>query len=157
VEPIPAPAQAAPLLGVAVLLVPPEHADVDWHVADQRDRKHARVADPGKERECCVAAAQAACGDEARGDRAGLQERVDAGEATVDQLLGMDLLAVTQLPQRWVDDAPGGQLAAGQEPGEQHRGKRAGVHTVTGPLSRSDHHRFAHVGRLAEAVEKEPR
>jgi hypothetical protein len=52
VESVPTSAQSASFLGVSVVLVPAQDANVDREHPDQRNRQHRRVAAVSSEREC---------------------------------------------------------------------------------------------------------
>jgi hypothetical protein len=130
VQPIPLSAQAAPLVRVAALVVPAKDAQVVRHISDQSDRQHDGEARACCERLCGGASVEPGCSNKARRDGRRHEKRVHAREAPVHQLLGADLRVVIELPERRVHDAPGRQLAAGEETGEHDGDEGARIHRL---------------------------
>jgi hypothetical protein len=87
------------------------------------------------------------------------KERVDAAETLADELLGTDLCSVLELPKDRVDDPPGGQLAAGEDPGEHDCAKMSGRPSVERFIlcaSGSERERLLGVCGAAGTVDQKP-
>ncbi len=111
-----------------MLFIPAEDAQVDWHVGDESDRQHGGETCTGNESEGHRVAREPSGGDEGSGHSRGHQDRIDDGEAAVDELLGPYLSGMIEPPQDRVHDGSGGELAAGEHPGEDDSDERSRVH-----------------------------